>query len=267
MAAALDDFAHDPAIRTVAVRSSSPRAFCAGADIRRVHEHGKEGRQDAQLHFLRDEFRNCYRINTYPKPYVALIDGIVMGGGAGISIHGAHRVVGDGATFAMPETAIGFFPDIGASFFLPRLPDRFGTYLAMTAARINLGDVLALGLATAHVPSARFDLSSRNSQPAKTRRKRSHRKVLHRRLRIYGKSARSSRAHLPFPAPSEFSPRLPMRRIAGRHLRKPRWRLYTRARHRASRLRCGRCSLALRSIFADALKLDYRIAATNFAES
>jgi enoyl-CoA hydratase len=158
MAVALDDFAQDPAIRTVAVRSSSPRAFCAGADIRRVHEHGKEGRHDAQLDFLRDEFRNCYRINSYPKPYVALIDGIVMGGGAGISIHGAHRVVGDAVTFAMPETAIGFFPDVGASFFLPRLPDRFGTYLAMTAARINLGDVLALGLANAHVPSASFDV-------------------------------------------------------------------------------------------------------------
>jgi enoyl-CoA hydratase len=157
MAAALDDFAQDPDILTVAVRGSSPRAFCAGADIRRVYEHGKEGRHDAQLAFLRDEFRNCYRIHTYPKPYVALIDGIVMGGGAGISIHGTHRVVGDAITFAMPETAIGFFPDIGASFFLPRLPDRFGVYLAMTASRIDLGDMLALGLANAHVPSVRFD--------------------------------------------------------------------------------------------------------------
>ena len=83
MAAALEDFAQDPAIRTVAVRSSSARAFCAGADIRRVYERGKEGRHDAQLAFLRDEFRNCYRINTYPKPYVALIDGIVMGGAPG----------------------------------------------------------------------------------------------------------------------------------------------------------------------------------------
>ncbi|MEI9916659.1 MAG: enoyl-CoA hydratase/isomerase family protein [Methylovirgula sp.] len=117
MAAALDDFAQDSAIHTVAVRSSSPRAFCAGADIRRVHEHGKEGRHDAQLHFLRDEFRNCYRVNTYSKPYVALIDGIVMGGGAGISIHGAHRVVGDSVTFAMPETAIGFFPGCRRELF------------------------------------------------------------------------------------------------------------------------------------------------------
>jgi len=157
MGAALDDFAQDPAIRTVAVRSTSARAFCAGADIRRVYELGKAGRYDEQLAFLRDEYRNCYRIKTYPKPYVALLDGIVMGGGAGISVNGAHRVAGDSITFAMPETAIGFFPDVGATYFLPRLPHRIGTYLAMSGGRINLGDVLALGLATAHVPSARFD--------------------------------------------------------------------------------------------------------------
>ena len=157
MAAALDDFARDPAIRTVAVRSTSARAFCAGADIRRVYEWGKDGRHDAQRAFLRDEYRNCYRIKTYPKPYVALMDGIVMGGGAGIAVNGAYRVAGDSITFAMPETAIGFFPDVGATFFLPRLADRIGAYLAMTGARIDLGDVLALGLANAHVPSARFD--------------------------------------------------------------------------------------------------------------
>ncbi|MEW6438051.1 MAG: enoyl-CoA hydratase/isomerase family protein [Pseudomonadota bacterium] len=157
MAGVLDEFAGDPAIRTVAVRSTSARAFCAGADIRRVYELGKDGQHDAQRAFLRDEYRNCYRIKTYPKPYVALMDGIVMGGGAGISVNGAHRVAGDSITFAMPETAIGFFPDIGATFFLPRLADKIGTYLAMTGARIDLGDVLALGLANAHVPSARFD--------------------------------------------------------------------------------------------------------------
>ncbi len=157
MGLALDEFAQDPAIRTVAVRSSSARAFCAGADIRRVYELGKAARYDEQLDFLRDEYRNCYRIKTYPKPYVALLDGIVMGGGAGISVNGAHRVAGDSITFAMPETAIGFFPDVGATYFLSRLPHRIGAYLAMSAGRIDLGDVLALGLATAHVPSARFD--------------------------------------------------------------------------------------------------------------
>jgi enoyl-CoA hydratase len=157
MASALAEFARDAAVRTVAVRSTSARAFCAGADIRRVYELGKGGDHAAQLAFLRDEYRNCYRIKTYPKPYVSLLDGIVMGGGAGISINGAHRVAGDSLTFAMPETAIGFFPDVGATYFLPRVADKIGVYLAMTGARINLGDVLALGLATAHVPSSRFD--------------------------------------------------------------------------------------------------------------
>jgi enoyl-CoA hydratase len=157
MGAALDDFAQDPAIHTVAVRSSGARAFCAGADIRRVYELGKAGRLDEQRAFLRDEYHNCYRIKTYPKPYVALMDGIVMGGGAGLAVNGAHRVAGDSLTFAMPETAIGFFPDVGATYFLPRLPHKIGTFLAMSGGRIDLGDVLALGLATAHVPSARFD--------------------------------------------------------------------------------------------------------------
>ncbi len=103
-------------------------------------------------------FAIAYRINTYPKPYVALIDGIVMGGGAGISIHGAHRVVGDSNPRSPCRKRRSVFSRISARvFFLSRLPDRFGSYLAMTAARINLGDMLALGLANAHVPSARFD--------------------------------------------------------------------------------------------------------------
>jgi enoyl-CoA hydratase len=157
MAQALAAFAADPDIRTVVVRSTSARAVCAGADIRRVYELGKAGDHAGQLAFLRDEYRNCYRIKTYPKPYVSLLDGVVMGGGVGISINGAHRVAGDSITFAMPETAIGFFPDVGATYFLPRLRDRTGVYLAMTGGRIDLGDVLALQLATAHVPSSRFE--------------------------------------------------------------------------------------------------------------
>jgi enoyl-CoA hydratase len=157
MAHVLAEFAKDSDVRTVAVRSTSARAFCAGADIRRVYELGKAGDYAGQLAFLRDEYRNCYRINTYPKPYVSLLDGIVMGGGAGISINGTHRVAGDSITFAMPETAIGFFPDVGATYFLPRLRDRIGIYLAMTGGWVDLGDVLALHLATAHVPSSRFD--------------------------------------------------------------------------------------------------------------
>ncbi|HJW78785.1 MAG TPA: enoyl-CoA hydratase/isomerase family protein, partial [Beijerinckiaceae bacterium] len=94
------------------------------------------------------------RIKRYPKPYVALVDGIVMGGGVGISLHGSHRVAGDRYQFAMPEVGIGFFPDVGATYALPRLPGETGTYLALTGDRVRGADALALGLATHAVPSA-----------------------------------------------------------------------------------------------------------------
>lgn len=157
MGGGLDEFARDAEIRSVVARSASPTAFCAGADIKRVAELGKAGRHAEQLAFLQREYRNCRRIKSYPKPYVALIDGIIMGGGAGIAVNGAHRVVGERVSFAMPEVGIGFFPDVGASYFLPRLPAKIGVYLAATGARAALGDLVALGLATAHVPAARFD--------------------------------------------------------------------------------------------------------------
>jgi enoyl-CoA hydratase len=157
MGHALEAFARAPEIRSVVVRTASAKAFCAGADIKRVAELGKEGRHDEQLAFLGAEYRNCHRIKHYPKPYIALIDGIIMGGGAGIAVNGAHRVVGDDVSFAMPEVGIGFFPDVGASYFLPRLAGCLGLYLALTGGRAALGDVVGLGLATAHIPSARFD--------------------------------------------------------------------------------------------------------------
>ncbi len=158
MGGALDEFARDAAIRSVVVRSAGSDAFCAGADIKYVAELGKAGRHAEQLAFLRREYRNCRRIKSYPKPYVALIDGIVMGGGAGIAVNGAYRVAGERVSFAMPEVGIGFFPDVGASYFLPRLPAKIGIYLAVSGARAALGDLVALGLATAHVPAARFDM-------------------------------------------------------------------------------------------------------------
>lgn len=156
MTDALDAFARDPEVQSVVMRSASPKAFCAGADIKHVAELGKAGRHTEQLAFFAAEYQNCRRIKSYPKPYVALIDGIVMGGGAGIAINGAHRVVGDTVSFAMPEVGIGFFPDVGASYFLSRLPAKLGTYLAVTGARAALGDVVALGLGTAYVPTSHF---------------------------------------------------------------------------------------------------------------
>lgn len=157
IAAALDSYATDASVSTVVMRSTSPRAFCAGGDIKTLYELGRAGQHEAQMAFFAAEYRLVRQIHRFPKPYVALMEGIVMGGGAGISVHGAYRIGGEGLAFAMPEVGIGFFPDVGGTYFLPRLPGRFGTYLALTGSRIDLGDAAALGLVDAHVPAARFE--------------------------------------------------------------------------------------------------------------
>ena len=152
---ALDAWAVDPAVTRVIVRAAGERAFCAGGDIRHLYDLGSAGRQDEMLPFWRDEYALNVRIKHYPKPYVSLIDGIVMGGGVGVSLHGSHRVAGDRYAFAMPEVGIGFFPDVGATYALPRLPGRTGTWIALTGERVRAADAVSLGLATHHVPSAR----------------------------------------------------------------------------------------------------------------
>jgi enoyl-CoA hydratase len=155
IAGARDLFENDSGIRSVLIRAAGKRAFCAGADIRALYQLGKAGLREAQLEFFRTEYRLNRRIKFYPKPTIALVQGIVMGGGAGLSVHAAHCIAGEALDFAMPEAGIGFFPDVGATFFLPRLAGRFGEYLAMTGARIGCGDALALGLASVHIPSSR----------------------------------------------------------------------------------------------------------------
>ena len=156
IAAALDAWEHDPAIARVVIQGSGGRAFCAGGDIRLLHAQGRAGDHAAQLAFWADEYRLNLRIKQYPKPYIALVDGIVMGGGVGVSLHGSHVVAGDGFAFAMPEAGIGFFPDVGATHFLPRLPGMAGTRLALTGARVGADEALALGLVDAHVPGDAF---------------------------------------------------------------------------------------------------------------
>ena len=121
-----------------------------------LYDLGIAGRQAEALQFWRDEYPLNALIKNYRKPYVALIDGIVMGGGVGVSVHGSHRVAGDRFSFAMPEVGIGFFPDVGATWFLPRLPGELGTYCALTGERFNAADGVAAGVATHRVPSARF---------------------------------------------------------------------------------------------------------------
>ena len=158
---ALRDWAHDDKIATVLVRGAGDRAFCAGGDVRVVAEEGMARRRsenDGRLgrEFFRDEYRMNRRIKRFPKPYIALIDGITMGGGIGVSVHGSHRIATERTLAAMPETGIGLFPDVGTSYVLPRLPGRMGAYLALTGARLTAADLLALGIATHFVPSDRM---------------------------------------------------------------------------------------------------------------
>jgi enoyl-CoA hydratase len=156
MKAQLDVWAVDPAIKTVVVRGAGERAFCAGGDIRALYDSGRAGTRYA-LDFYRDEYILDATIKHFPKPYVALIRGIVMGGGVGVSLHGSHRVADETTMFAMPETGIGLFPDVGGSYFLPRLPGKTGMYLALTGTRLKSADALNSGVATHFVPAANTD--------------------------------------------------------------------------------------------------------------
>ncbi|MDV6333124.1 enoyl-CoA hydratase/isomerase family protein [Asticcacaulis sp. 201] len=129
------------------------RGFCAGGDIRMVARSGRADGRDGEQ-FFNVEYRLNTRIKRFPKPYVAILDGVTMGGGVGISIHGSHRIATENTLFAMPETGIGLFPDVGGGWFLPRLSGQIGTWLALTGARLKGRDVLAAGIATHYMPSA-----------------------------------------------------------------------------------------------------------------
>ncbi|HZL40160.1 MAG TPA: enoyl-CoA hydratase/isomerase family protein [Pseudolabrys sp.] len=154
--AQLDAWGDDPAITRAVIMAAGGRAFSAGGDIRALYDLGKAGRRDDALQFWRDEYPLNAAINSFRKPYVALIDGMVMGGGVGVSVHGSHRVAGDRYTFSMPEVGIGFFPDVGATWFLPRMPGGLGAYCAITGERFGIADAVAGGIATHRIPSARF---------------------------------------------------------------------------------------------------------------
>jgi enoyl-CoA hydratase len=153
---AMDDFAADPAVHAVVVAAAGARAFCAGGDVRVVRAQGIAGETGPILDFFAAEYAMNQAIADYPKPFVALIDGLCLGGGIGISVHGSHRVATEHAAFAMPETAIALFPDIGATYFLPRLPGQLGMYQALTGARFAGADAVHAGLATHFVPRARL---------------------------------------------------------------------------------------------------------------
>jgi enoyl-CoA hydratase len=151
---ALTAWKDDPAVETVVITGAGERGLCAGGDIRAVHDDARDGDGTASAAFWRDEYHLNARIARYPKPYVAVMDGIVMGGGVGISAHGSVRVVTERSRVAMPETGIGFAPDIGGTYLLALAPGELGTHLALTGAQIGAADALLCGLADHYMPSA-----------------------------------------------------------------------------------------------------------------
>lgn len=153
--AALDDFERDAAIAAVLVTGEGERGLCAGGDIRAIYDGGKAG-SDEPATFWREEYTLNARIGRFPKPYVVVMDGIVMGGGVGISVYGSHRIVTERTRFAMPETGIGFFPDVGASWFLTRNPGELGTHVGLTGEPLGAADAILCGLADVFVRSAQL---------------------------------------------------------------------------------------------------------------
>uniref|UniRef100_A0A8C9VLA5 3-hydroxyisobutyryl-CoA hydrolase n=1 Tax=Scleropages formosus TaxID=113540 RepID=A0A8C9VLA5_SCLFO len=145
----------DPETDLVVIKGAGGKAFCAGGDIRAVTDAGKTGDSLAQ-DFFREEYILNNAIGTFKKPYVALIEGITMGGGVGLSVHGRFRVATEKTLFAMPETAIGLFPDVGGGYFLPRLQGKLGLFLALTGFRLKGRDVQRAGVATHFVESQKI---------------------------------------------------------------------------------------------------------------
>ncbi len=155
---ALYDSIGDAGVALVVVEGAGERAFCAGGDVVAMYAAGRAGDAAAWDGFFHDEYRLNQTIARYPDPYVAILDGVTMGGGVGVSIHGRYRVATERTLFAMPETAIGMIPDVGGTHALPRLPGEIGTWLALTGARLKAADCFYAGIATHVVPDERLAL-------------------------------------------------------------------------------------------------------------
>jgi enoyl-CoA hydratase/carnithine racemase len=153
--AALDQFEADPAVSVVILEGAGERGLCAGGDIRGLYESSKAGGDLGKV-FWRQEYVMNARISKYPKPYVAFMDGLVMGGGVGLSAHARHRVVTEKTKLAMPEVGLGFFPDVGGTWLLPRSPGEIGTYFGLTGQTMNGPDAIFARFADAVVPSAKL---------------------------------------------------------------------------------------------------------------
>ena len=146
----------DDAVKSVLIDHAGERGFCAGGDIRMIAESGAGDASEARA-FFKVEYRLNHLMFEYPKPITAIVDGIVMGGGVGISEPADVRIATERTTYAMPETGIGLFPDVGGGWFLPRLPGQTGVWLALTGARLKAADTVALGIHTHFVPSERVE--------------------------------------------------------------------------------------------------------------
>jgi enoyl-CoA hydratase len=147
----------DSTAHAVLIKGAGERAFCAGGDLRWLYEVLSTEGVEPALAFYALEYPMNARLHHFTKPYVALLDGITMGGGVGVSVHGSHRVVTERTVFAMPETGIGLFPDVGATYVLPRLRGALGMYMGLTGARLHAADCVWAGLASCHVAAARLD--------------------------------------------------------------------------------------------------------------
>ncbi len=151
----LDDWAETASITTVLLTGAGERGLCAGGDIVSIYHDAVHG-GGASATFWRDEYRMNARIHRYPKPFVAVMNGVVLGGGIGIAGHASHRIVTESSSLGMPETGIGFVPDVGGNWLLSHAPGELGTHLALTAGSATGADALQLGMADAFVPSERI---------------------------------------------------------------------------------------------------------------
>ncbi len=154
--AVLDRWEADPKVAIVLLDGAGDRAFCAGGDIRALYEAARAGRHESLSEFFREEYRLDARIARFPKPVVTVMDGMSMGGGIGLGAHASHRVVTERSVLAMPETRIGFVPDVGGTYLLGRAPGELGLHLALTGGRLDAADALLCGLADHHLPSERL---------------------------------------------------------------------------------------------------------------
>src|SRR5690625_1339262 len=154
---ALTEFEHNDDVHAVLVRGSGDRGLCAGGDVVSIHDNAINNNLAAAVPFFRDEYTLNNRIYNYPKPYIAIMNGLVLGGGVGISSPGSHRVATESTKLGMPEVGIGFSPDVGGSYFLANAPQNVGNYMALTATHVSGADAVYVGMADVRVPDARIE--------------------------------------------------------------------------------------------------------------